>query len=152
MWHDPREHLVERVSRDRGLPVAGEEASPLTDDPPGRWPASRGSGFGQCLGRIKPIEAVPFTTVFSRCDSYSIDDLPEHWVVRAQPVRLPIPPLFRHLMRKGGIEEEREDMVFTSPPIPCAVGRPDDHEQVRMFALNTREVVGTVQPQQVLHG
>src|SRR5207249_10846690 len=32
MWHDPLEHLVERVSRDRGLPVAGEEASPLMDD------------------------------------------------------------------------------------------------------------------------
>src|SRR6266571_3348535 len=146
MWHDPREHLVERVSRDRGLPVAGEEASPLMDDPPGRGPPTltlplEGGGMGGGEGRIKPIEAVPFTTVFSRCDCGSINDLPEHWVVRAQPVRLPIPPLFGHLGHEGGIEEEREDMIVATPPIACAVGRPDDHEQVGMFAFSTREVV-----------
>src|SRR5436309_13742404 len=81
MWHDPREHLVERVSRDRGLPVAGQEASPLMDDAAGErsglpltltlslqgrgtilLPSPlRGEGEG---GGCREIEAMPLATVF----------------------------------------------------------------------------------------
>src|SRR5207245_3336742 len=109
----------------------------LMDDAASGGTSSRRRSFARCLGRVKPIETVPFATVFPRCDCYSVDDLPRHGIIRAEPVRLPVPPLLGHLGHEGGIEEDREDMVVACPPIPCEVGRPDDHDQVRMFALAT---------------
>src|SRR6267142_5180585 len=35
-WHDASEHAVEALGRDRGPPVAGEQAAPLVNDLPGR--------------------------------------------------------------------------------------------------------------------
>src|SRR2546426_8656920 len=78
--HDPREHLVERVSWDRGLPVAGQEASPLMDDAAGGGIGGRGDGLTGRLWWVEPIEAVPFNAVFPRRDCYIIDDLPGDWI------------------------------------------------------------------------
>src|SRR5207249_8787820 len=137
-----REHLVERVSRDRGLPVAGQEATPLMDDAASGGICGWGDGLTSRLWRVKPIEAVPFNAVFPRRDRHVIDDLPEHGVVRAQPVRLPVPPLFRHLEREGRIEEEREHTVVASAPSLGKIRWPDNHDEIWMFMRSEERRVG----------
>src|SRR2546428_14147456 len=87
----------------------------------------KGDGLPRRLWRVEPIEAVPFNAVFPRRGRHVIDDLPEHGVVRAQPVRLPVPPLFRQLAHGLRIEEEREYTVVASAPSLGKIRWPDNH-------------------------
>src|SRR5207245_11488597 len=73
MWHDPREHLVERVSRDRGLPVAGEEASPLMAGAASGGPSSTRRSSARWRRRGIPTSTVPSATGCPLRDCYSAD-------------------------------------------------------------------------------
>ena len=85
--HQPREHPVEAFGRDRRPAVAGQQASPLQDDLPGRRARRRSRDRCSRPPALRATSSPCASPAGLRAaDGDLVDDLPAHRVVAAEPV------------------------------------------------------------------
>src|SRR6185369_4070555 len=86
VWHQPREHPIEVVGRDRRPAVAGQQASPLQDDLPGRRASGARTTMARDCRRFEDVEPGRLAARLACGGGDRVDDLPAYRVVASEPV------------------------------------------------------------------